>query len=146
MKTGVDSFDMAPRRGRRAGDVLSLSEAVGMVASLASLDASMVMERVKGDVKAHFPHARGSGDRWRVPERDVWSLLGQSELMTPREVAEALRFCPKTINRKLLRGDIPHVVVFGERRIRRVDYLGLQIDGRAAVPRRAFSFFGEAAE
>lgn len=130
----------ASRRGRPAGEVMSLDAAAALIARLASLDEARVGERLRAAPFSFFPHARGSGERLRIPERDVWALLGREELMTPGEVADALRFCAKTINRRLLRGEIPHVVVFGERRIRRADFLALQLDGRGASPRRGFSF------
>lgn len=129
------------RRGRPALQVLSLSGAAEMIARLACLDEAAVLERLRAAPFSFFPHAKVSGDglHWRIPEQDVWRLVGREELMTPAEVAEGLRFSAKTIQRKLQSGELQHVIVFGERRVSRLEFLRLQRDPSVEKPRRRFA-------
>lgn len=49
-------------------------------------------------------------------------MQGIEKLLTPKEVAEILGVSPKTIERKLLCGEIPYIKVAGrrDRQIRRI--------------------------
>ena len=114
-----------------------------MIADMAGLRFDKVLAAVGAAPLSFFPHARGSGHDWKIPERDVWDWLRREEWMSLGTFAERTDYCTRTIKRHVQAGTIRAELLLGEPRIPRSELYRLLSEG-VDKPRRRFSFLRDA--